>query len=327
MVHSKAGRTTPVVAAVAVLLSSACSGLQDGPTTPGSASFAASSSELIPPPASCAAVQAVQPGAADGEYLIAPQPGQAYSVWCADMATATPSEYLTLVNTGSGRNFSSGHHGSFTGSDEWTTEFTRLRIDPASTKIDIGDTRFSTHTGGSALSYASAAGCYGYDSGSANIDLGGTPFTVRSDFRLSGWYSSGSVNGDMRYNSGGGSQVFTVSDEQVVNLTGGGSCGGISAAFDFHEMFVGEGGYALQLHIESVTLGDLCALTRAAVSHQGIANALCAKLDAAAASAARGNENAKRGQLGAYVNQLKAQSGKAVSAADAARLSALAATL
>jgi len=76
-----------------------------------------------------------------------------------------------------------------------------------------------------------------------------------------------------------------------------------------------------------VSYANLCALTRSYVENEGIANALCAKLAAAEAAAARGNENAKNGSLGAYVNQLEAQSGKSIPADAAAWLAALAGAL
>ena len=76
-----------------------------------------------------------------------------------------------------------------------------------------------------------------------------------------------------------------------------------------------------------VTYTSLCALTQQWVDNPGIAHALCAKLDAAAASAARGNNNSKAGQLGAYANQLNAQAGKSISAEHAAILIALSAAL
>ena len=47
------------------------------------------------------------------------------------------------------------------------------------------------------------------------------------------------------------------------------------------------------------------------------------KLENAEAAAARGNLNARDGMLKAYRNQLDAQTGKSVSAADAALLKAL----
>ena len=67
----------------------------------------------------------------------------------------------------------------------------------------------------------------------------------------------------------------------------------------------------------------LCALTKSLVTKEGIAKSLCAKLDAAAVSGARGNTTARANQLNAYRNEVEAQRGKAISDADAAVLIAL----
>jgi hypothetical protein len=72
-----------------------------------------------------------------------------------------------------------------------------------------------------------------------------------------------------------------------------------------------------------VTFSSLCALTQADVTKAGVANALCAKLDTAADAVARGNTRAAENELAAYRNLLDAQSGKAVSAADADLLKTL----
>lgn len=77
----------------------------------------------------------------------------------------------------------------------------------------------------------------------------------------------------------------------------------------------------------SLTAAGLCTLTRELVTNSGVADGLCAKLNAAGAAAARGDLNAKRGALRAFANQLAAQTGKAISAADAATLAELAAGL
>jgi hypothetical protein len=73
----------------------------------------------------------------------------------------------------------------------------------------------------------------------------------------------------------------------------------------------------------TVDAASLCTLTKRWVTNAGIASALCAKLDAAQASIARGDANSKDGQLGAYRNQLSAQAGKSVTADHAATLAKL----
>jgi hypothetical protein len=77
----------------------------------------------------------------------------------------------------------------------------------------------------------------------------------------------------------------------------------------------------------AVTADSLCSLTRQFVGNDGIAKALCAKLDAAQASIARGDAKSKAGQIGAYVNQVQAQSGKALTPDQAAILTRLAKAL
>jgi hypothetical protein len=83
----------------------------------------------------------------------------------------------------------------------------------------------------------------------------------------------------------------------------------------------------LWITTRTVTYASLCALTQVEVADAGIANSLCKKLDAAAASATRGNTNARDGQLGAYRNELDAQSGEALTAGGAALLQSLSETL
>jgi hypothetical protein len=76
-----------------------------------------------------------------------------------------------------------------------------------------------------------------------------------------------------------------------------------------------------------VTFDSLANLTEQFVSQHGIANSLTSKLSAAASAASRGNDSAKAGALGAYINELSAQSGKALTAAQATLLQQLAGAL
>ncbi|MFL6557226.1 MAG: OmpL47-type beta-barrel domain-containing protein, partial [Bacillus sp. (in: firmicutes)] len=61
-----------------------------------------------------------------------------------------------------------------------------------------------------------------------------------------------------------------------------------------------------------VTYNSLINLTKKFVTDSGVANSLTAKLDAAIQSERRGNTNAMDNQLDAYVNEISAQSGKAL---------------
>lgn len=76
-----------------------------------------------------------------------------------------------------------------------------------------------------------------------------------------------------------------------------------------------------------VTFDGLARLTRQFVTKDGVANSLVSKLNAAAAASARGNHTAVDGLIGAYINQLSAQSGKALSPDQATLLIILAADL
>jgi len=73
--------------------------------------------------------------------------------------------------------------------------------------------------------------------------------------------------------------------------------------------------------------GGLCDLTKMYVNKEGVARAMCEKLGAAEAAEGRGDYEAKRGSLGAYVNQVSAQSGKALTRKRATTLATLARTL
>ena len=75
----------------------------------------------------------------------------------------------------------------------------------------------------------------------------------------------------------------------------------------------------------------LCTLTRAYVNSNddagGVANGLCAKLEAAEDAEARGDDQAKQHLLDAYANQLSAQAGKKLTRVNATTLNRLAQTL
>jgi hypothetical protein len=87
----------------------------------------------------------------------------------------------------------------------------------------------------------------------------------------------------------------------------------------------GFGGSDLYMTTRTVTYASLCALTQTEVADAGIASSLCKKLDAAAA--ARGNTNARDGQLGAFRNELDAQAGKALTVGGAALLQSISESL
>jgi hypothetical protein len=74
----------------------------------------------------------------------------------------------------------------------------------------------------------------------------------------------------------------------------------------------------------TVDFDSLSRLTEAFVTKQSVADSLTKKLQAAKASAVKGNTEALNGQLNAYKNQLRAQSGKSISEQDRHILGSLA---
>ncbi len=77
----------------------------------------------------------------------------------------------------------------------------------------------------------------------------------------------------------------------------------------------------------SVSHASLCNLTTQFVTNKGIANSLCAKLENAAKQAAAGKAGPSRNMLQAYMAEVGAQSGKALTAAQAEILTRLAQVL
>ncbi len=101
------------------------------------------------------------------------------------------------------------------------------------------------------------------------------------------------------YTFGLGTTSFSASAEDVA-----GNTGSASGSFEV-----------------TASLDGLCTLVQRFVSHRGIANSLCAKTSAA--ERAR-NDSAHDGALGAFINEVQAQSGKKIDAADALVLIAIA---
>lgn len=225
------------LAAAAVL--TACA---ESPTAPLAAPEGAPALSAAPSatggPFTCADVRAADPAAADGQYTLVLQ-GHTADIYCADMA-GTPKEYVTLPNAGTHVNYSffEGDHVDhryrwylIPGTDAHTG-YSRIRIDPATLVVDRNDQTFATlHSIGASgydwsnpsfkpvprtMPYAQAGDCYNMWSarGRANVDLTGTDFAIDESvvFAVDGWAANGSVT--------------VAAGRQVVNMTGGGWCGG-----------------------------------------------------------------------------------------------------
>ncbi len=184
-------------------------------------------------PESCQDILNANPAAMDGDYVI--YPGyQMFTVYCHNM-DGTPSEYLSLVNTGGDRNFSQYTAGGYSQGQDVVTHYSKVRLDPKTLIVNVNDSTFATSNGGQIISgpgggpvtemnYAVAADCRATDSstGRANIDLTGTPFAVNDTFVPDGYRPAGTA-------------TFS-SDDQVVDLTGGGYCGW-NAAGTRHDLY------------------------------------------------------------------------------------------
>jgi hypothetical protein len=79
--------------------------------------------------------------------------------------------------------------------------------------------------------------------------------------------------------------------------------------------------------IVRISYDSLATLVNQFVTKQGIITSLLAKLEAAKAAEARGNANAKTGAIGAFINEVQAQSSKTISEQNATVLIALAKAL
>jgi hypothetical protein len=165
-------------------------------------------------PASCAAVKALDPAALDGEYTLYldGDAGRPWTAWCHDMGGA-PREYLSLPKL--------ENIGRFVAIDLKTrqTRYLRVRLDPATLVVDIGDATFTMNTGTAEhnrepvqwVAYGAAMTCNQLAT-SAKIDLRDTPFGVADD--------SFCVGGFMAKEG----EVVEVGPQQYT-IVGGGKCG------------------------------------------------------------------------------------------------------
>jgi hypothetical protein len=171
--------------------------------------------------ATCADVLTDDPTATDGDFTlyIGGDASKPWQVYCADMA-GTPKEYLPLVMVLGDHNYSQYTAGGASPGSSVRTNYLRLRIDPATLAVDIGDQAFAMSTGSlthsfneavSSMPFGVAMSCDGTASGRADIDLRGTSFALGSTFSVHGAGSSGTATVDTA--------------QRQASLNGGGGCG------------------------------------------------------------------------------------------------------
>ena len=208
-------RSLPILALSAVPMALAAIPAQAAPVPASSVHFYSS----------CADIRQHLVKAPDGDYLLYNN-GILFTAYCAGMYSKTPREYIDLAKTGNGVNFSQYTAGGASIGTSVRTSFTKLRIDPASLTVDIGDLTFARSTGSlkhsnsgitvKSMPYGVAMSCVGPQntSGAGNIDLLNTPFQVTSAFTVGGSNAKGSAT--------------VLQNKQLVNLAGGGYCGWIA---------------------------------------------------------------------------------------------------
>lgn len=159
-------------------------------------------------------------------------PNPPFSVYCRNMATVEPTEYLELpANPDAGLPNSNvsgfvlnAPAGVCTEAPTRTVAFLKVRLNIRTLHIDPSDRTFSYVEGdaGPGLDYGFAGSCVsgGDMSGRGNVDLVGTPFrmTMETTFVTTGYLP-------------GGSSTFSA-DRKRVDLTGGGYSGSTAVPAD-----------------------------------------------------------------------------------------------
>ncbi len=181
---------------------------------------------------SCQEIKVNKPSSEDGVYQIDPDgegDNQPFEVYCHNMNTEEPKEYLELKQTGENYNYSLYKSGGARTGEDVITHYSKIRINPKTLIVDIGDKTFSSSTGQlyyrgnpteSSGGYGIAWDCITYYSseGKANIDLTGTQFKIDDNIIFDPTIPGHSWKGN-------GTSLFE-QNRQVVNTTGGGYCGG-----------------------------------------------------------------------------------------------------
>jgi len=132
--------------------------------------------------------------------------------------------YLNLTKTAATENFSQYTAGGSSAGTNVKTNYTKIRFDPLTLRVDTNDKRYASSVGSlmhsgtvnvTSMPYATAMGCQtGMANGLANIDLTGTSFALAT--------ASLAVAGSMQV---GATTPTPDGQARTFNLTGGGNCG------------------------------------------------------------------------------------------------------
>eukprot|EP00054_Salpingoeca_dolichothecata_P015885 m.92239 g.92239 ORF g.92239 m.92239 type:complete len:248 (-) comp21704_c0_seq9:37-780(-) len=171
-------------------------------------------------PGTCLEVLYRNINATDGNYELDCE-GNKFVAYCHDMASGKPSEFLTLVS-GEENNFAEYFaHQSDPSKTTVLSKYAKIRVNPCTLAVDVANTKFAVSTGSlrhgsrtfTSWDYGVAASCEQGQSqpGHSRIDLTGTPFFVKSEFKPNG--------------NGAYGQTTSDDNKQVFNISGGGFCG------------------------------------------------------------------------------------------------------
>jgi len=191
----------------------------------------------------CADIAAANPNAKDGDYrlYVDSDIAHSYRVYCADM-DASPKEYLTLPKGGD-MTWSSFRAGGLATGTDVETRFDKVRIDPLTLKLDIGDLTFAVTTGAlslpsgqvTAMPLGVAMTCGG-GYATAQLDVTGTPFTIVDQFATAG--DAGHVGHAEMWES-----------QQTVEMWADGDCGWIGSSSLTAQPTNATGGFAIALKL------------------------------------------------------------------------------
>jgi hypothetical protein len=206
---------------VASALASPLAGCTDAPSDDMDGYLAKYASDPYGPaplfrPSTCQEIVDYIPGLEDGEYTlyVQNQPTLRWKAYCANMASA-PTEYLSLLHE-DGMNTASFADGT----NHVATAYEKVRIDPASLAIDIGDATFATSTGSAvhngttvtSMPYGIAMGC-GAEA-AMNINLRGTAFRMESPLA--------------QFGTNVKTTTTIANDRKILDMSATGSCGWVA---------------------------------------------------------------------------------------------------
>ncbi|XP_035657369.1 uncharacterized protein LOC118403040 [Branchiostoma floridae] len=190
-------------------------------------------------PTTCAEAKSLRSNANDGEYTLYPfstNSDVSLRVYCHDMASENPKEFLTLPS-GPDENYAIFSGDRLVGARLWqctgplqgpwdkrgTTKFSKLRIQFDTSRIEVigDDYTFAQTTGPNDVAYGQAGDCYsakqGCAKGTFKVDLTGTGLALAPEVH---WVMGHHYPASLTIND-----MFVSEDRKVASARCGGWCG------------------------------------------------------------------------------------------------------